>query len=322
MKQQLRSRAPWIWIPMLVLLSSPALAQVPQDMTYTGQLVDASGGPLAGPVNLELRIFDAATGPTELYSEQHPGVELGATGGFSVQLGLGTSPSGPFDAALFAQEDRWIEVVVDSEVLTPRHIIGSVPWALIAQQANEIVPDPNAPRFEDCEDGTIADHLTGLQWEKKTGVLSSPVTCDMVACPDPHNVNNVYPWTLMGATPDGAAFTDFLARVNGVFAPAAATGCFADHCDWELPAISELQTIMIGPDSAPGQAANCTSAPCIDPDFAALGGPTASSSYWSATVLASNSFNAWYAAFSDGNVFNLFQEFDNRVRAVRTGSCN
>ena len=91
----------------------------------------------------------------QLYSEQHLGVALDdATGGFSVQLGLGTSPVGTFDAALFADVDRWMEVVVDSEVLTPRPIIASVPWALVAQQANGIVPDPKTI-VVDCDAGDV-----------------------------------------------------------------------------------------------------------------------------------------------------------------------
>ncbi len=173
MKIPFRSGAVWFALLTSTLLSVPGFAQVPQDMTYTGRLVDGVGAPLAGPVNLELRIFDAETAGTQLYSEQHLGTVLDATGGFSVQLGLGTSPVGTFDAALFSDVDRWLEVVADADVLTPRQIIGSVPWALIAQQANKIVADPTAPRFEDCGDGTVADRDTGLQWEKKTGTVTS-----------------------------------------------------------------------------------------------------------------------------------------------------
>ncbi len=87
----------------LTLLAAPAFSQVPQDTTFTGRLVDDMGDPLAGPVDLELRIFDAETGGTQLYSEEHLSVPLDATGGFSVQLGLGTSPSGTFDADLFSK---------------------------------------------------------------------------------------------------------------------------------------------------------------------------------------------------------------------------
>jgi hypothetical protein len=312
-----RSRAPWLAILALTLLAVPARAQVPQDMTFTGRLVDDGGNPLAGPVNLELRIFAAETGGTALYTEQHNSVLLDATGGFSVQLGMGTSPSGPFDAALFSEVDRWLEVVVGTEVLTPRQILGSVPWALVAQQANELVPDPTAPRFEDCGDGTVADHETGLLWEKKTGAGGG---ADLT---NPHDVDNLYTWSTGSPYgPDGTAFTNFLAWLNGEFYPKAATGCFADRCDWQLPKISELQTLLVGPEAAPGQAQTCSSAPCIDPDFADVGGPTASSFYGSASTLAGSPGFAWFASFNFGNVGGLDKTDGNYVRAVRAGSCH
>jgi hypothetical protein len=321
MTKQFRFRAPWLALLALTLLTAPVFAQVPQDTTFTGRLMDDLGDPLAGPVDLELRVFDAETGPTQLYSEEHLGVALDATGGFSVQLGLGTSPSGTFDADLFSEVDRWLEVVVGAEVLNPRQIIGSVPWALIAQQANKIVPDPSAPRFEDCGDGTVADHQTGLQWEKKTGTLGTGIYCEAVACPDPHVVNNLYKWSITATEADGKAFTDFLARLNGEFDPDAATGCFADHCDWELPKISELQTILIGPEAAPGQASTCPAAPCIDPGFAAVGGPTTSWYHWSDSTHAASPTLAWHPHFGLSGVSLGSKTSDAFVRAVRAGSC-
>jgi hypothetical protein len=294
LKEFFRSLAPWAAILALTFLATPVVAQVPQDMTYTGRLVDNLGDPLAGPVNLELRVFDAETSGTELYSEQHLGVQLDVTGGFSVQLGLGTSPSGTFDAALFSDPDRWLEVVVGTEVLTPRQIIASVPWALVAQQANEIVPDPNGP-FKDCGDDTVADPQTGLLWEKKTGTVGSAVVCETAGCPDPHVV------------------TDFLAKLNDpVFGEATTpddvTGCFAGHCDWRLPNVVELKTILdcgFGP-------------PCIDPIF----GPTASSLYWSASTSAGIAQAAWFADFNGGGVSFANKMADSHVRAVRAGSCH
>jgi hypothetical protein len=119
---------------------------------------------------------------------------------------------------------------------------------------------------------------------------------------------------------------------------------FAGHTNWRLPIISELQSIVVGPGvefvadadpadldsglNATGQATTCAGAPCIDPDFAAIGGPTAlppTSHYWSASSVASNPFNAWSANFENGAAdprFNKGLASPLPVRAVRAGSCS
>ena len=135
---------------------------------------------------------------------------------------------------------------------------------------------------------------------------------------------NRYNWSSTGTLADGAAFTDFLPRLNGTLP--ASSACFAGHCDWRLPEISELQTILVGSggSTATGQAPTCdTSGPCIDPAFAVLGGRTASSVYWSASASATGPSNAWNAAFNSGLV-SVFgnKAFDGFVRAVRAGSCD
>ncbi len=131
----------------------------------------------------------------------------------------------------------------------------------------------------------------------------------------------------MGTAPDSGAFTNFLAKLNDpVFGVAATmsdvTGCFAAHCDWRLPIIGELRTILVGPYAAPGQATTCSAAPCIDPGFAAVGGPTGSSIYWSASTDAGAPDRAWSAYFGNGLVFERNKTNFNHVRAVRAGSCN
>lgn len=78
-----------------------AQADPPPDLGYQGRLLDASGAPLAGPAELEIRIFDQPAGGSELYAETHSGVAL-RDGVFHVLLGTGTNPRGTFDAALFA----------------------------------------------------------------------------------------------------------------------------------------------------------------------------------------------------------------------------
>jgi len=196
-------------------------------------------------------------------------------------------------------------------------------------------------RFVACGDGLrVWDTTTGLTWEKKTNpsgagggaeinfadgrICAASTASPHPTCDDPHDVLNRYQWSSTGTAADGAAFTDFLARLNGTLP--AGSACFAGHCDWRLPEISEFQTIMVGSggSTATGQAQTCdTSGPCIDPAFAVLGGRTASSVYWSASSLATNPSLAWNAGFSNGNVLGTsLKSSDGFVRAVRAGSCD
>jgi hypothetical protein len=174
-------------------------------------------------------------------------------------------------------------------------------------------------RFQACDDGlTVADIETGLLWERKTNDSGL------------HDVDNRYSWSSSGTAFDGTAKTIFLEGLNNA--------AFAGHTDWRLPYISELQSILIGPgvttvaaaspaDPASGlneteQATSCSAAPCIDPDFANVGGPTASSGYWSASSFAPFPTGAWFAFFANGDVAGDFGKTGVFfVRAVRAGSC-
>jgi hypothetical protein len=130
-----------LWVVLMAgLLTLGAGAEPPTLVAYQGVLLDPNGSPRNGPVNLELRIFDAATSGNELYRETHSGVAL-VDGVFNIDLGSGTQqqPPGGFTAELFAGPGaRWLELRVGGELLQPRQRFLSVPYALSAAGAAQV----------------------------------------------------------------------------------------------------------------------------------------------------------------------------------------
>jgi hypothetical protein len=165
-------------------------------------------------------------------------------------------------------------------------------------------------RFEDNGDGTVTDHRTGLQWEKKQNLAG------VTNAADPHDADNLYAWTAGGGDntlPDGPAFTDFLVALNGRSADGTTLiGCFAGHCDWRLPTVVELQTILLAPYV-------CSTLPCIAPVFGPTIAESNSMGYWSTTVMDEAPGNAWYVAFFGGLLAGDGMLDENAVRAVRGG---
>ena len=144
---------------------------------------------------------------------------------------------------------------------------------------------------------TVFDHGTGLEWEKKTddGRI--------------HDKDNDYTWGIgPNWNPDGTAFTVFLAALNAGwwFGTEDRTECFAGHCDWRLPTVSELKSIV---DCSYG-------APCVAPIF----GPTQWDAYWCSSSRADLPYYAWSVYFDSGTGYVNDKTSYYYVRAVRGGS--
>jgi hypothetical protein len=182
------------------------------------------------------------------------------------------------------------------QVVTVNEILVSVRYALYG------CPGPG-PRLVDNGDGTVTDNETGLMWEQKTddgGI---------------HDATNRYSWSNGEPwQPVGTAFATFVATLNDCTSRdgKTVTGGFAGYCDWRLPTVTELATIVA--PAAPGCG---TGAACIDPIF----GPTANAVYWSSTTNALNATNALGERFDSGGPVNDIKTDDLHVRAVRGGLC-
>jgi hypothetical protein len=114
----------------LALISCAAVeaAEVPTVMSYQGRLTDNT--PQQNPIDTSLpmvfRIFDAASGGVEQWSESWPAVAV-TRGIFSVLLGSNGVPLPP--SVFSGGTTRFLEVEVDGEILLPRQQLGAAAYA-------------------------------------------------------------------------------------------------------------------------------------------------------------------------------------------------
>jgi hypothetical protein len=181
---------------------------------------------------------------------------------------------------------------------------------LIRAVNNSLDGCPDEPRFIDNGDGTVTDNETGLMWEQKTGAVGNSGECPGAAtCIDPHNVNNLYSWSVAFGRFNGGVRLQFLDELND--AAGDGTNCFAGYCDWRLPTSNaidraqpaELESII-----------DCSSGvSCVDPVL----GPAAANYYWSSSVREGVSGDVRLVHFGSGNTASGAKTLKLPVRAVR-----
>ncbi|MFM7144348.1 MAG: DUF1566 domain-containing protein [Alphaproteobacteria bacterium] len=158
-----------------------------------------------------------------------------------------------------------------------------------------------ARSYADLGNGVIKDQKTGLFWEQKSDDGSI------------HDKDDAYTWTTGDPwEANGTAFTVFLAALN-------TPPCFGGFCDWRVPTIMELRTIVDYGRSNPSvptvfDAActpGCTSTTC---------GCTRTDNHWSSTSFQVSSNYAWIKSFGTGYDGTLLKSGTACVRAVRGGA--
>ncbi len=124
-----KSRRPWLLTLFIVgfLGSGVATAQsTPQRMKVQGFLSDTSGAgsvPASGTFSMTFELYDASLGGS-LIQSIGPSPVVVTDGLYSVNL--------PFVLTDFDSSERWIEITVDGETLSPRVQLVTAPFAFVA----------------------------------------------------------------------------------------------------------------------------------------------------------------------------------------------
>ena len=110
---------------------APAAAPWPGATTvnYQGRLADSGGSPLSGTYGMTFALYNAASGGSLVWGpESHTAVPV-SEGLFSV--GLGSQTGGGIPTHVW-NGDRYLEITIGGETLSPRELIRAVPIAGLA----------------------------------------------------------------------------------------------------------------------------------------------------------------------------------------------
>jgi len=144
-----------ILVLVISLMLPVAAAAVPEVINYQGYLTDAEGNPLNGSVAMTFRIYNAPTGGTQLWSENHTAMTV-TEGVFNVVLGSLV----PITVALL-DGDRYLGMTVGTDPeMSPRLRMTSSPFANKAADADTLgglPPSEFAPSAHRHSWGEIPD---------------------------------------------------------------------------------------------------------------------------------------------------------------------
>ena len=121
----------FIALILAIVGAAGALAAVPARMTYEGRLTDAGGSAITTTKTVTFSIFDAAAGGTLVWGPESQELTPDSQGVFNTQLG-GTTP---LSTAVFSGSDRYLQVTVGGETISPRTRLVTAPYAFTAASA-------------------------------------------------------------------------------------------------------------------------------------------------------------------------------------------
>ncbi len=111
-------------------LAATALTPPRRQLSFQGRLTDSGGTPITTAVNVVFKLFDALTGPTQLYTTGTCSITPDADGIFNSLIGDGVCGAEIPSSVFTDNRDIYLEIGVGAETLTPRQQIATVGYAL------------------------------------------------------------------------------------------------------------------------------------------------------------------------------------------------
>ncbi len=162
--------------------------------------------------------------------------------------------------------------------------------------------DEDSSRYTDNRDGTVTDNQTGLIWLKNANCLGSQYpSIDKDSIPGDGKVSWQNAQTLVKGLNTGHL-----------------PECDANHNDWRLPTVQEIQSLVHYGFSNPAMSNAAGTKPWQPDDVFSN---VKSDNYWTSTPDAANPNFAWRIRFDRGLVFTEHKTYSFYVWPVRDGNC-
>ncbi|HPO62857.1 MAG TPA: hypothetical protein PK762_07215 [Candidatus Kapabacteria bacterium] len=116
----------------IFLFLNISYSQIPQTVSWQGVIEDNEGNNLSGSHNITVKLYEQASGGTQVWSEQHQNIEVD-NGLVNLILGSVTP------LAISFEKQYWLELTVDNSTPLPRIKLNSVPYSLYSAKASGII---------------------------------------------------------------------------------------------------------------------------------------------------------------------------------------
>jgi hypothetical protein len=188
-------------LALLLLTAAPALA-VP-DLVSSAARIETDDGPFDGNVSVTFQIFDDDAAGTELWTELVASAPV-LDGELVHELGS----TEPLDDALLANDDLFLQVTINGDVLFPRLALRAVPFALKSNDSERLgglAPADFVTKDEIAAGAITRQDIAGIRDDLLLPLAAQDQACDNAGFATFLGVCNARSCTAAGGQPGRVA---------------------------------------------------------------------------------------------------------------------